>query len=137
MMFNQMMPPQRGIFHFASVAKQEIKMENTDANQTIELRDVAKTDAPRLLSMVRALADHHGDVPEVSSEALERDIFGEIPWVYVVVSEVEGEIVGYAALAPLAQLHAGVRGIDMHHLFVEKEFRGIGIGRRLISAEGA
>jgi len=133
-MFNQMMPPQCGIFRFASVAKQEFKMENTNASQGIEIRDAVKTDLPRLLSMVRALADHHGDIPEVSTEALERDVFGEIPWVYVVVSEVEGEVVGYAALCPLTKMQAGVRGIDMHHLFVEKEFRGIGIGRQLINA---
>jgi GNAT superfamily N-acetyltransferase len=112
----------------------EIKMKNVDANKTIELRDAVKTDVPRLLSMVRGLAIHHDDVPEISAEALERDVFGEIPWVYVVVLEVEGEVVGYAVLSPLTHFQAGVRGIDMHHLFVEKEFRGIGHGRRLIEA---
>lgn len=133
-MFDQIMPPQCGIFHFASVAQQEFKMEKTKASQAIEFRDAVKSDLPRLLSMVRALAEHHGDIPEVSPEALERDVFGEMPWVYVVVSEVEGEVVGYAALCPLTQMQAGVRGIDMHHLFVEKEFRGVGIGRQLIDA---
>ena len=109
-------------------------MKNVIANNTIELRDAVQADVPRLLSMVRALAIHHDDIPEVSTEALERDVFGERSWIYVVVAEVEGKVVGYAALCPLIQLQAGVRGIDMHHLFVEKKFRGLGIGRQLTEA---
>ena len=109
-------------------------MDNSTSNQTIKLRDAVQADVPRLLSMVRALAIHHDDTPEVSIEALKRDIFGVTPWVYVVVCEVNEEVVGYAALCPLTKLQAGVRGIDMHHLFVEASFRGIGIGRSLTEA---
>lgn len=82
-------------------------MKNADVNHFVELRDAAQADIPRLLSMVRALAIHHGDVPEVSTDVLKRDFFGEIPWVYVVVAEVEGEVVGYAVLCPLINLQAG------------------------------
>ncbi|WP_298854105.1 GNAT family N-acetyltransferase [uncultured Ruegeria sp.] len=48
------------------------------------------------------------------------------------VAELNAEVVGYAALCPLTQLQMGLRGIDMHHLFVERSFRGRGIGRQLI-----
>jgi len=109
-------------------------MKKTDAKLIVELRDAIKTDIPRLLSMVRSLAIHHDDVPEINIEALERDFFGETPWGYMIVSEFEGEAVGYAALCPLMKLQTGARGIDLHHLFVEKEFRGTGVGRQLIKA---
>lgn len=109
-------------------------MKNADANQIVECRDAVQTDVPRLLFMVRALAAHHDDIPKVSAESLERDVFGEIPWLYIVVLEVNKEIAGYAALCPLAQLQDGVRGIDMHHLFINDGFRGRGLGRQLIEA---
>ena len=107
----------------------------TSANrQTMVIRDAIHSDLDVLLSMVQALAHHHGDVPNVSADSLERDIFGQIPWIYVLVAQVETEVVGYAALCPLIKLQDGVRGIDLHHLFVENRFRGSGLGRQLIEA---
>lgn len=104
-----------------------------DTNSIIT-RDAIRSDVARLLSMVRALAEHHGDIPKISEEVLKRDIFGVVPWIYVLVAEVEDEVVGYAALCPLIKLEVGVRGIDLHHLFIEEEFREMGVGRRLIEA---
>lgn len=133
-MFNQTIPPQCGIFYFASVAQQELKMKNFDPNEEIKIRDAVNADIPRILSMVQALAIFHDDVPQITSEAIERDAFGEIPWIYIMVLEIKGVVVGYSALCPLAHLEMGVRGIDMHHLFIEEEFRGLGIGKKLINA---
>lgn len=99
-----------------------------------KIRDAAESDVGRLLVMARALAAHHGDTATVTAKTIERDVFGENPWVYVLVLEVEGEVVGYSALCPLIHFQAGVRGIDMHHLFVEERFRARGLGRQLIDA---
>jgi len=107
-------------------------MENTKSDPIAHIRDAEPADISRIISMIRALADHHGDVPDVSVSALERDMFGNPPWVYALVAELDGQVIGYAALCPLAQLQMGLRGIDMHHLFVEPTFRGTGIGRQLI-----
>ncbi|WP_170765056.1 GNAT family N-acetyltransferase [Ruegeria lacuscaerulensis] len=105
-------------------------MKQTDHN--VHIRDADKRDIPRLLSMVRALAAHHGDNPQVNTKALERDAFGTPPWIHVLVAEVGDDIVGYASLCPLIQLQLGRRGIDMHHLYIEQDFRDMGIGRQLI-----
>ena len=107
-------------------------MKATHTDQMVQIRDAQPDDLPRLLSMIYALAKHHGDVADVSASALERDLFGAPPWVHALVAERDGQLVGYAALCPLAQLQMGLRGVDMHHLFVEKPFRGKGIGRHLI-----
>lgn len=103
----------------------------------VRTRGATEQDVPRLHAMICALAKHHGDNPELDLKALRRDIFAEIPWIYVLVAEVDNEVVGYAALCPLIQLQVGMRGIDMHHLFVEKGFRGAGVGKALVSASMA
>ena len=84
--------------------------------------------------MVRALAAHHGDTPLATPDSLARDALGPSPWLRLLVAEGKRGLLGYAALCPLAQLQFGVRGMDMHHLFVAPEARGTGIGRALIDA---
>jgi GNAT superfamily N-acetyltransferase len=110
-------------------------MERLQRSQTVTVRTADQTDLSRLKEMVEALAKHHGDIPKITTEILKRDIFGVTPWIYVIVAEVDGRVIGYAALCPLIKLQSGIRGIDMHHLFVEADFRGGGIGKLLI--EGA
>lgn len=107
-------------------------MERIHQKIIVEIRDAKETDLPHLKRMVQALAEHHNDVPQITLEILKRDIFGATPWIYVIVAEAEGKAVGYAALCPLIQLQVGLRGIDMHHLFVEAGLRGQGIGKQLI-----
>lgn len=98
------------------------------------IRDVTSADLPELLEMVQALAQHHGDAPQVTLADLRRDCLGDAPWLRVLVAARAGQMLGYAALCPLAQMQFGVRGMDMHHLFVVPQARGIGVGRRLIEA---
>ncbi|UWR22781.1 GNAT family N-acetyltransferase [Sulfitobacter sp. S190] len=96
------------------------------------LRPVETRDLPRLFEMIVALAAHHGDTPGLTPQALRDDVTGDHPWVRVLVAEADGVPIGYGALCPLAQLQHGVRGMDMHHLFVEAAWRGHGVGRALI-----
>jgi ribosomal protein S18 acetylase RimI-like enzyme len=80
--------------------------------------------------MVHALAAHHGDAPSVTMDDLRRDALGPQPWIRVLIAEGAG----YAAMCPLVQLQYGVRGMDLHHLYVGEQVRGRGIGRALIDA---
>lgn len=109
-------------------------MKNGNSKPAIVVRDAGEQDAPRLLAMIRALALHHDDVPKITADALARDTSGGFPWIYMLVAETDGTLVGYAALSPLIQLQIGMRGMDMHHLFVEEKFRGRGVGNTLIEA---
>ncbi len=59
---------------------------------------------------------------------------GAGPWFHVLVAENAGELVGYAALLPLARLGCGERGLDLHHLFVAESARRLGIGTALVRA---
>ncbi|WP_424832994.1 N-acetyltransferase family protein [Ruegeria sp.] len=98
------------------------------------IRRARPTDIEQIVQMVTQLAKHHGDKPTITREALARDLFGEIPWIFVVVAETDDKLIGYAAMCRLTRLQFGARGMDMHHLFTEGQFRGQGVGRGLVEA---
>ncbi len=98
------------------------------------IREAQPSDADCLLHMIGQLAAHHSDIPTLSRDNLLRDAFSNTPWIHVLVAEADGRLVGYAALCGLIQLQFGARGMDMHHLFTEADFRGHGVGRGLIEA---
>lgn len=98
------------------------------------IRGAEADDLPVVLGMVSQLAAHHGDLATVTENHLARDVLGARPWVCVLLAELKGEILGYAALCPLAQLQFGLRGMDLQHLFVEPHARFKGVGRALIEA---
>ncbi|MBM1690493.1 GNAT family N-acetyltransferase [Sulfitobacter geojensis] len=103
----------------------------------ILIREIRAADLPSVFDMVRGLAAHHGDVAQVALGDLKRDCLGDVPWLRVLVADKAGALLGYAALCPLAQMQFGVRGMDLHHLFVTAQARGSGVGRALIDASSA
>ncbi len=113
-------------------------MERTDTDvdgrPEVHVRRVEQPDLPDLLRMVTALAAHHGDTARVSLDTLARDVLGDAPWLWTLVAEVGGSLVGYAASCPPAQMHFGLRRMYLQHLYVDPDVRGSGIGRRLIEA---
>jgi GNAT superfamily N-acetyltransferase len=98
------------------------------------VREMRKSDCQQLISMVGKLAAHHNDTPQLTAENVSRDIFGEKPWIYLLVAETDGKLIGYTALSGLIRLQFGMRGLDMHHLFTEESFRGRGVGSSLVEA---
>jgi len=103
-------------------------------NHNVTIKPVTKPDLPAILSMARLLAAHHNDTPHLSLETLERDILGSPPWAITLIAKAKDHPAGYATLCPLIQLQWGVRGMDMHHLFVQPDWRGQGIATQLINA---
>jgi len=93
------------------------------------IRPATLDDLDRLLPMVHVLARHHGDPPACTRADLARDLFSAQAFLTVLITEG-----GYTALHPVAQLHWGVRGVEMHHLFVDAAQRGTGLGRALVAA---
>lgn len=98
------------------------------------IRAATLEDLPAVFAMVQALALHHGDASLVTMESLQRDLFGPVTWLHALVADEAGQLVGYAALLPLARLHLGQRGMDLHHLYVAQSARRRGIGQALVKA---
>jgi len=100
----------------------------------VSIRLAEAKELPDVLPMIHALAAHHHDTSTLTLDALKRDTLGDTPWITLIVAEQSENLLGYAALCPLTQLQFGVRGMDMHHLFVKPSARGQGIGQKLITA---
>ena len=98
-------------------------------------RSLHRDDLPELVDMIGGLAAHHADTAHINVEHLVRDTCGPSPWFTVIVAQGPARILqGYAAMTRIGQLQFGVRGMDIHHLFVRSDVRGTGVGRALVNA---
>lgn len=100
----------------------------------VTIRAARPSDTDRIVEMVGKLAAYHGDTSALTAGILRRDAFGAPPWLHLLLAEVRGEITGFAALYGLMKLQAAERGLELHHLFVEDGFRGLGLGAALVEA---
>ena len=98
------------------------------------IRPVRRSDVPRLLEMIGALAAHHGDAATATARTLDRDLFGSSACARALVADRDGQVLGYALLAIYPHLHFGRRVMELHHLFVDDSARGNGVGRHLVAA---
>ena len=96
------------------------------------IRKATVEDTPELIDMIHALDRHHGDRADACEGTLMRDVFESPPWVHILIAESGDEAIGYVALYPVARLHFGLRGMEIHHIFVREGQRGEGVGRALI-----
>ncbi|KKX28400.1 GNAT family N-acetyltransferase [Rhizobium sp. LC145] len=99
----------------------------------VTIRAAKPRDLPELNEMIGLLAAHHNDVVATTPETLERDLFGEMPWITALVADTGSQLIGYAILVPLYRAQEGKRGMDLHHLFVRDGHRGHGTGQHLVS----
>lgn len=101
----------------------------------ITIRPAAPGDAPALLAMIHALSAHHGDPPETTLADVERDLFPSDgpPWALALIAAAGAQPIGYAALYRKPWLERGVRGMELHHLFVSGDWRSRGLGKRLVA----
>ena len=69
-----------------------------EANRIISIRKGVKEDLPEVVDMIKELADYENalDEVEITVEQLERDGFGENPYYWLLIAEVDGEIAGLA-----------------------------------------
>lgn len=100
-------------------------------NPNVTIRQAKPADAAAILPLIQALAAHHGDDPQATVASLETDL-REVA--VILLAYADNRLAGYAALLPLAQVQHGVRGMELHHLFVVAQYRGCGIGSALNAA---
>lgn len=98
----------------------------------IVIRDAAREDCPRMLELVRGLAEYEKAPQEVTvdPEHFADSGFGPNPVWWAYVAEADGVIVGFALWYVRFSTWKGQR-LYLEDIYVEPEWRGGGIGARL------
>ena len=102
----------------------------------IVIRDAIEADARAIHEMVVALAGEIGKADAVTSEpeAIRRHGFGAERAFEALIAERDGRPVGLALYFYEFSTWRGRRGVYLQDLFVAKEVRASGVGKRLVAA---
>jgi len=100
----------------------------------IRLRAATPDDCGLLLSLIRALAEYEKLEQDcVATEAALREhLFGPRPYAEAIIAEADGQPAGFALFFHNYSTFLAKPGIWLEDLFVKPEFRGRGIGKRLL-----
>jgi GNAT superfamily N-acetyltransferase len=102
----------------------------------VTLRSARETDVPAILALIQALADYEKlrDACVATEESLRATLFCDPPWAKVTIAELPGgRIAGFALHCTNYSTFLARPGIWLEDLFVYPEFRGHGIGRKLLA----
>lgn len=101
----------------------------------IWIEPAAKTDIAAIHAMIEALADHLGLSHQVvATEAdLYQALFGPRPRAEVALARSADAIAGFALFYDIYSTFRGRCGLHLEDLYVAPEWRGHGVGRRLLS----
>lgn len=101
----------------------------------ILLRAATRDDVPTLLALIRGLAEYEQLAHEVVADeaGLADTLFGTRPVAEVVIAEAAGVPAGFALFFHNYSTFLGKPGLYLEDLFVLPTYRGLGIGRRLMT----
>lgn len=101
---------------------------------TINIRPAVKNDTPLILSLIREIADYEKLLHEVvaTEELIEEHLFGPTPVAYSLIAELDGQPVGYALYFYNFSTFLTKPGIYLEDLYVRPDYRGMGIGKKLL-----
>jgi GNAT superfamily N-acetyltransferase len=103
------------------------------------IRIATAADVPQILAFIRALAayEREPDAVTATEEGLLRDGFGPNPFYSCLIAEHDRRPAGFALYFFNYSTWMGRPGIYLEDLFVEPEFRGLGIGKGLLQRVAA
>jgi|SRR5687767_8198930 GNAT superfamily N-acetyltransferase len=101
----------------------------------IVIRNAVVEDTPLILWFIEQLAEYERLRHEAvaTEEGLRSSLFGPRPDAEVILASVAGEPAGFALFFHNYSTFMGKRGLYLEDLFVKAEFRGNGVGRRLLA----
>ncbi len=97
------------------------------------IREARPGDETAILRLVRALAEYEREPDAVVADeaSLSAALFADRPMVHALVAERDGRVVGLAVWFLSFSTWTGRHSLYLEDLFVEPEWRGSGVGRRL------
>lgn len=100
------------------------------------VRPAQPADVPTLSGLIHDKATYENVSHLLTGDAatLEAHLFGSPPCVEAMVAECSGKIVGFATFFPTYSTYLTKASIHLDDLFVLAEYRGMGIGRKLLSS---
>lgn len=100
----------------------------------IALRPATPADIPQILDFIAGLAEYEKLAHEaVATPALlQEHLFGPRPAAEVVIAEADGQPAGFALFFHNFSTFLGQPGLYLEDLFVYPQYRGLGLGRRLM-----
>lgn len=101
---------------------------------SITIERATERDVPVILEMIRGLAEYErlSSKVEATEDRLREALFGARPAAEVIVARDNAEPVGFALFFHTFSTFLAQRGLYLEDLFVKPEFRGRGIGKRLM-----
>lgn len=98
----------------------------------ISLRKAVKNDLPAVIGLIKELAEYEKALHEVkiTLKELEKDGFGENPLYWIILAEVEKEIVGMSFYYIRYSTWTG-RNLYLEDIIVKENYRGNKIGEQL------
>jgi GNAT superfamily N-acetyltransferase len=94
-----------------------------------------RSDIPLLIEFIHKLAAYEEKLDDVvvTPENIEKHMFGSEPKAHAFFAVIDGKEVGFALYFFNFSTFLGKSGIYVEDIFVDEEFRGCGIGRRIFS----
>ena len=101
---------------------------------TISIRPAEADDSERIVKLIRALANYEKleHEVEISTEDVDRHLFGDRPAAEALIAERDDTAVGFALFFQNFSTWRGRPGLYLEDLFVDPEHRGLGIGKALL-----
>jgi GNAT superfamily N-acetyltransferase len=99
------------------------------------LRPATPEDVPQILALIRALAEYEKLAHKVTAteDRLRQTLFGPRPAAEAVLAYHDDVCVGFALFFPIYSTFLAQPGLHLEDLYVKPEFRGRGIGLRLLA----
>ena len=105
-----------------------------------KIRPARPEDVKAVIGLMREFAEYEKllDAFEITTEKLMDATFGDLPVVEILVAmRSAGDPIGYALFFPYFASFRGQRGIHLEDIYISPEYRGRGIGERLLRAVAA